>query len=72
MRHRNLYSICMDKHGNIKIPKEVRERFSLRGTVKLIIRGDGILIPCSEDKGEKNAFEWEYTQEPRLKSAYLY
>ena len=70
--YKSVYSVSVDKRGNIKIPKEVREHFSLNGTVELIIRGDGILIPCRKDKGKREDFEWEYTQELRLKSAYLY
>ena len=70
--YKKAYSVSVDARGSIKIPKEVREHFSLDGAVELIIRDDGIFIPCRKDKGKREDFEWEYTQEPRLKSAYLY
>ena len=68
--YKKAYSVSVDARGSIKIPKEVREHFSLDGAVELIIRDDGIFIPRRERGGE--ACRFDPTQEPLLKSAILY
>ena len=70
--YKKVCSVSVDAHGSIKIPKEVREHFSIGGAVELIIRDDGIFIPLREKGGEGEAGRFDPLQEPLLKSAILY